>query len=234
MKKLSQCYLFTALLFCMSFQGIAQNEGWTRKTIAYERIQSLKSGVLVVCIPSNTKSIDALKRTVANTSGRTKERMERVLNERIQTQAELERDLIESFNNYFDFCTVYFTYDFHMRDFAAGKSAGYLFQDSTGLDAKLSLENTFAYLLYLGDTNPGSQQAEKSFHRMKSFIIVDSSLQTIAPPFPAISSFRNGIGHRSTIDGKLYILRAIPVGDSVVKLNSTFHQFHEKAQRKKK
>lgn len=234
MKTLFQSCLLLILFLCTLSQSVAQEEGWTRKTIAFERIQSLKSGVLIVCIPSNSKSIDALKRTVANTSGRTKQRMERVLNERIQEQARLERDLIESFNSYFDFCTVYFTYDSHMGDFASGKSAGYLFKDSTGLDPELSVENTFTYLLYLGNAKPENQQASKSFHHMKSFVIADSGLQAIAPPFPSINSFRDGIGHRSAVDGKLYVLRAIPVGDSVIKLNKTLHQFYKRAQSKKK
>ncbi|MFM9949833.1 MAG: hypothetical protein ACKV1O_17995 [Saprospiraceae bacterium] len=171
-----------ALLLLLPCFLNAQPEGatWTRRQ-AFEAAKALKEGVLVVCLPSNNKKIKALSALLDNPQVNENEKM-RIRKQLETTESESRSDnltTITAFRQEYRFSEVYFAYDTAIVQLRKGINDGHFLNDALETDPKVSLAGKNWFVLRIGYTDATQSSGAEAF------ILSDSSLNELQPPFPA-------------------------------------------------
>ena len=166
---LKKALLFLVLhVFC--FQGFAQSN----KKAAWEHIEELKNGVLLVRLQTSKKKIDLLKQNSD---------LEKA--EAVKKKQESEnKSIMAAFNDYFDFCNVYFFYSENSKSIRQGDFA-HLFDGQKKPVKNLGSDKVYyvSYTYVVFDTEFNSSNN-------KYMVIMDKDFKQLKKPFPYYLSAR--------------------------------------------
>lgn len=171
-----------ALLLLLPCFLNAQPEGatWTKRQ-AFEAAKTLKEGVLVVCLPSNDKKIKALSALLDNPQVNDNEKM-RIRKQLETTKSESRSDnltTITAFRQEYRFSEVYFAYDTAIVHLRKGTIDGHFLNDALETAPDVSLAGKTWFVLRIGYTDATQSSGAEAF------ILADSSMKELQPPFPA-------------------------------------------------
>ncbi|MDZ4682657.1 MAG: hypothetical protein SH848_20250 [Saprospiraceae bacterium] len=178
MQKLSILALLLSLPCFLNAQP--EDAGWSRRK-AFESAKALKEGVLVVCLPSNNNKIKALSALLDNPQVNENEK-KRIRKQLTTTESESRSDnltTIVAFRQEYRFSEVYFTYDTAITQLRKGIPDGYFLNDALETDPGVSLTGKTWFVLRMGYTDATQNSGAEAF------ILSDSSLNELQPPFPA-------------------------------------------------
>ncbi|NUN99406.1 MAG: hypothetical protein HUU01_02185 [Saprospiraceae bacterium] len=173
-----------ALLCCLPCFLFAQAEEDTPpgpKRKAYETVKSLKGGVLVVCLPSNHKKIKAFSALLDNpqVAENEKKRIRQQLETTLSEGRSDNLTAIAAFRQEYRFSDVYFAYDTAVIQLRNGATSGFFLSDALEVNTSTTLEGKFWMLLRIGYTDATQSSGAEAF------ILSDSNLNELQPPFPA-------------------------------------------------
>ena len=178
-----------ALLFCLPCFLMAQPEdtGASPRRKAYESIKALKEGILVVCLPSNHNKIKALSALLNNPQvGETeKKRIQEQLATTISESQSDNKITIAAFRQEYRFSEIYFAYDTAVIQLRNGIPGGFFLNDSLEVVPRTSLAGKPWFVLRMGYTDATQNSGAEAF------MLSDSNLNELPPPFPAAIRFDN-------------------------------------------
>lgn len=155
-----------------------------RAAAAYE---SLAQGGMVVRLPTAAAKIAAMEGLLAegNLSSSNEARLrERVAELKMETEKK-NKLLMRLFHEYYSVGPVYFAPDTLMPQILEGRTARVLLNDSLALDPDIPFPASDFLILRIGLTRGDDQT------RAEGFILSDSRMQPLEPPFPAATVFNN-------------------------------------------
>jgi len=135
----------------------------------------------VVCLPSNNNKIKALSALLDNPQVNENEK-KRIRKQLTTTESESRSDnltTIVAFRQEYRFSEVYFTYDTAITQLRKGIPDGYFLNDALETDPGVSLTGKTWFVLRMGYTDATQNSGAEAF------ILSDSSLNELQPPFPA-------------------------------------------------
>ncbi len=135
-------------------------------------IKDLEKGTLIIRIPTNKTKIDTLTAMVSRSKDpKSKERLEKELNQTIEERDSLFADYIYAFNNSFDYCKVGYIFDYDARDL---NTASYYNLESEEISVA-DLSDKPLYYLYFERTTDS---------KIDALVMYNRNLQKIPNPFP--------------------------------------------------
>lgn len=151
-----------------------------QKNTASEHIEQLKNGVLLVRLRTQEAKVEALKEVQKVT-----------LAEEIQKKQEAQNErIITAFDQYFDFCPVFFFYAKDSKLIKDRSFEGIIFDAKKENISNTTLENKAFYIADFGNIEePGVVT------QLEGLSIRDSSFQQLQSPFPyavSVNSFLAG------------------------------------------
>ncbi len=147
---------------------------------AMDNVEALKKGVLIVRLPSNAKKIKALS-DLQNTPGlkpKVKSRVSRKLETTIAEGQSDNRTMVAIFREKYLFSELCFIYDTAVVQLKKGITDGYFLNDALEIDPGISIAGKNWFSLYIGYLDATQQSGAEAF------ILTDSSLNELPPPFP--------------------------------------------------
>lgn len=147
---------------------------------AEDAIRRLKNGALIMRLPAYAQKIAALEEIIATNNDQSAVRRSKKLLAKTQKEAREENlRIIRSFRKFYNFSTVYFTYDTSITTLRSGAYQGIFLNDDLSPAPQISLPNGNFLLVHIGYTDPATTQ------RSEALILTDLSLTQIAAPFPS-------------------------------------------------
>lgn len=200
-------FCLLALLFAF-VPGFAQQDttetGRLRRERASMAIKTLDRGVLVVRLSSESKKIQTLK-DIIEEGGSNASRAQRLLEQTIKENREINLKLMESFETYYKFSKVYWLYDTTVSRLNAGEIRGFLLNKSLEADPDIVIESKEWLTAWIDYTNPANTT------RVKALIFGDQQWEILAPPFPwALMLYKPGFVINDLVNPHKSLLRNIP------------------------
>ena len=200
------------ILFFSNCKSINQ-----RKDSATAQINNLKSGVLLVRLPSNAGKIEKLK-----SMGQGKlAKKEKVLMKQFHTQ------VLRSFDQSFDFCPVYFYHSENSKQVKSRKFEGNIFDDNKNEIGDLEFAPENIFYAEFGQVHSEEMTVNKNGETTKvagfggKDALVIRNQDGLQPPRP----FPYAMDYKSIINDN-------NLGKSVEKLNKRLHDAYDKMQRR--
>lgn len=185
--------LSVIILFFVTFISFSQEEDTlTAKQIrtiklemAQKQITELRNGVLLVQLKTRQKTIDAyLKKGLEAKAKKVKE-----------LQEQDNKNIIKGFNDYFNFCPVYFYTSKDYKNIREQRFSEVIFYDSLlqPIKANLDLNKTKYYICEISKNNyenstlntiPNHSTTYDRSIKFDAFIIKNKDFQQLASPFP--------------------------------------------------
>ncbi len=160
-------YRFFPLLFLyfLTFYGplIAQDP--------VQSIRDLKEGILVIRFPGYKSKIDTLTSMISRTEGKSKARLEKMLEETKYERDSVRQDYINAFRTYYDFSMAVHFMDYESRDLS--KAHFYSMEGSPVPFQKISGQ-PHLFLVF--------EKTQES--KIDALVVYDHDMKKLPPPFP--------------------------------------------------
>lgn len=177
--------LFCVLCSIFLWMGNAQAQGQpATATSAKTAIKSLKNGMLVMRLVSNSRKIEALEKLVQSASSDgAKARYSRMLDDTRQETQNQNRWMVTAFQQHYSFSKVVFMYDNATQAFKSGTRKGiFLDPNSLEIDPAISLDTDTFFVAWYG-VIPSDEASS-----VEGINVADSAMQELKYPFPAFTS----------------------------------------------
>jgi hypothetical protein len=211
--------LILALPFTLSSQIFSTP---SEKNSAFENIEQLHQGTLIVPLIKHSNKISMMKEMVEDpdVSENSRGKMEKKLEEELSRQSLFNQALIEHFSMRFDFCKVLFIDNDQLSHFDP-KKALFINPESQEIDPEISIQTKAYFILrYFKSSGVASDPEE-----VRSFRIADAAFEVLQHPFPSSpdrqTSFR--LRFRDLLNLSLNTNETIKI--LVVKLNESLHRY---------
>jgi len=190
-----------------------------RQKMAKEDINNLKNGVLLVQLKTKQRTIDAyLKKGLDKKATKIKEKQELD-----------NRNIIKGFDQYFDFCPVYFYYSTDKKKLQNNDFKHIRFLDSNlnFIPLPIDLDTTTYYIAYIGTNDnsnttlnniPGYKQPYNDAVQFEALIILNDRFQQLSSPFPYYTKTHEKV--------KIENLKR---WETIQKMNKRLHHFYRQA-----
>lgn len=179
--------ILALLYFCTGFVSLYAQTPQAAPSSASAHVAALKEGGLVVRLNSNTRKLAAM-RAVLDTA-RLSEASRLQLNRKIAlTEAETHyqnREIMVAFKTRYQLSPVVFVYDTASVHIRNGRRSGFVLNDSLELDPTASLPAGKFISVRVGYSDPSD------YSGAEGFILGDSGLNDLTPPFPTVVAFSN-------------------------------------------
>ena len=217
-------FLITLLLFSTKV-AFAQNDPFLpakeRKAIAIKEIKTLKDGVLVVRLPSNSKKMAALQALIDGgklkkaTLKRTQEQLESTK----YTTKLFSETMIRAFEAYYQFSDVLFMYDTAATQLKGGQLSGFFLNDSLEVAPSAGLKDTSFLVLRFGLTRSSRGQS------IEAAVLMDRQMDDMLPPFPYYVKMNNFSSIMGTLFPKTNQFER-SLGKAVRRLNAQLFSYY--------
>jgi len=169
-----------ALLFLFSIPAQAQAQQTDPKERGKAVLDDLRSGVLIVRLPSDHRKTTALQEALDNDdlSETNKNYLQRELEGTKIERKKLNEELMQAFAENYTFSDVLFMYDTAMSLLNDGRQRGYFLDSMLQVDERLSLENRPYAVLRWGNTDQSTSTGAESL------VLMDAQGENLTPPFP--------------------------------------------------
>lgn len=154
---------------------------------AAEYVAALRSGGLIVRLPSQRNKIEAMRtfRDTAQLNELSKQRLTASISKLEQETRESNLSLIRSFRQYYELTPVQFLYDTAVSHLLAGRLQGHFIDDSLRAIPDKSVPEQGFLSLRIGYTDPGD------YSGAEALILGDARWVDVRPPFPTAVAFNN-------------------------------------------
>jgi len=182
---------------------------YARQDISWKEIETLKDGALLVRLQTSGNKIEKLKEAGELAKALETEKNQKQRNERIA----------EAFENYFDFCPVYFFYSDNSRKLKKGEFSGILMNSRFETVEATQLGPDAWLMAEFGQTQVSLSEGGGVSRGSIALVIKDRDFIQLQDPFPAYAGWS--------------ILKEANEDSSVEKMNQDLHIFYNEAKRKK-
>ncbi len=165
--------IVAVLLICIFIWSNLQAQSAAEKPAdrAISAVRALKEGVLIVVIPANQQKAAKLEEFISQSKGSRRQYFETLLEEtRAETEA-VATDIVRSMQSEYHFSDMVFVYDTAVNQLRQGIYSGYFLDTLLKPAPALSIAGR-SYFIF--KQNPYED----------NWLVADSSLETMAPPFP--------------------------------------------------
>ena len=166
-------------------KGVLNKEMKANKELNRSTIQAVQKNGFVLYLPTKSKNIEALQKVMdnPNTSDKSKERLLKQQQKIQEATKKRNKALQEAFENYFDFCPVYISYDTNAYKIKNGEPGWFL--NSKGmLNPKLEKSQETNHRVVVSNT-PGSTASSR-----QSLVLKQPQNPQLQFPFPYFADFR--------------------------------------------
>lgn len=143
-------------------------------------IQDLRTGTLIIRLPSNQRKIAALQDALEH-GDNTDRRTRWLVKELAATQEEtriFNNNMFRAYRESYSFSDVRFTYDYFTPELKAGNFKGHLLNEDLEPDAAIDLEKKPVFILSFGRTSKDYSDG------VEAMVILGRQLKSPPPPFP--------------------------------------------------
>ncbi|MCB9256145.1 MAG: hypothetical protein H6579_03350 [Chitinophagales bacterium] len=210
------CILFVLLAFSSMLRAQVENDSLTDRMKAYESIDFLKNGALIVRLRSNSKKIDAY-RSSGNTA---------LADKLEQQQHDRNLAMLQGFKENFDFCKLYFIWADDYKRILDGENSSFFLNEKMEVDSTIRLNQNYFLFCDFGPVyvqalenqyDPKNKVVSSTPAFQEALVIKDLSLTQLLDPFP------------------FYVkVRFYEFGAAAEKLNSGLYKYLAKSWSKKK
>jgi len=159
----------------------------TAESPATDYAPALRSGGLIVRLPSQRNKIEAMRafRDTAQLNELSKQRLTTNISKLEQETRESNLSLMRAFRQYYELTPVQFLYDTAVSHLLAGRLSGHFIDDSLRAIQDKSVPQDGFLSLRIGYTDPGD------YSGAEAMILGDARWQDVQPPFPTAIAFNN-------------------------------------------
>ncbi|MBI1224510.1 MAG: hypothetical protein GC192_04675 [Bacteroidetes bacterium] len=173
-----QALLLYLMVFFTAATAQEQVAGIPTPLSAYEAIQTLKNGTLVIRLATNVRRIEALEKMVATTSKeKDRQRFENMLQKTKQETEDKNRWLMAAFQANYTFSKLLFMPDTASTLLKTGTRKGIFYGSDLKIEPSLSLDGDFL-VAYNGPSASRDNSANEGIN------VLDGNLQLLQSPFP--------------------------------------------------
>lgn len=178
---LSKCILsFVLLAFTLVLPAQQTEVDADAATDPIAAIKGLRSGTLIIRLPSNRRKMAALKEALNNddNTDRRKKWLEKELEATREATKSFNNNMYRAFREAYHFSAIRFTYDYFTPELKAGDFKGHLLNEELVPDPAIGLDKKPAFILSFGRT-------QKDFSDgVEAMVILSRQLKSPPPPFP--------------------------------------------------
>ncbi|MEQ8703892.1 MAG: hypothetical protein RIC19_08220 [Phaeodactylibacter sp.] len=176
---LSRLLLFFALL-TFSFVLPAQDTQADAASDPVTAIKNLRSGTLIIRLPSNRRKITALRDALENDQNNVQRQkwLEKELQATHEQTQTFNNNMYRAFQESYDFSDIRYTYDYFTPELKAGQFTGHFLNADLEPDEGISLGKKPVFILSFGRTNKDFSDG------VEAMVVLGEQLKSPPPPFP--------------------------------------------------